>query len=126
MIKSNVIGSKSLILQAASDMSYSAGRDPADDGVYHSISGPCQTFDDDKNGIAPIYESIEHPTAMTAPVQSPCNNNNVTGETFIRLEKLPFYVASGLRPKNSINHYSVNTHRSVFSEGWPKPHSVNP
>jgi hypothetical protein len=23
-------------------------RRQADDGVYHSISGPCQTFDDDK------------------------------------------------------------------------------
>ena len=31
------------------------------EGMYHSISGPCQSYDE-KNGGAPIYESIEHPT----------------------------------------------------------------
>ena len=57
---------------------FNVGRDQPDDGVYHSISGPCQTFEDDKNGIAPIYESIEHPTMMG-------QQNQASGKSFISM-----------------------------------------
>ena len=56
----SLIGSKSLLITPSNEMTSQIDRDEPE-GMYHSISGPCQSYDE-KNGGAPIYESIEHPT----------------------------------------------------------------
>lgn len=63
----NQLGSKSLLIPPSTEMTSQIDRDEPE-GMYHSISGPCQSYDE-KNGGAPIYESIEHPT-MSFPIQN--------------------------------------------------------
>ena len=54
-----LLGTKSLVL-TTTDLALGVVRDKEEEGLYHSISGPCQSYDDDlqNSKTAGMYSSI--------------------------------------------------------------------